>query len=140
LRGKILRIHPKPDGTYSIPEGNLFPPGTDKTRPEIYIMGCRNPYSLTLDPVRKAVTWGDIGPDGKGQTEEHNFATKPGNYGYPYFAGNNILLQGTAPASAPVNSNSRNTGLAIFRPPSRPSIPISNWLPSPAPSTGTTAP
>src|SRR6185436_18479916 len=25
LRGKILRIHPEADGTYTIPEGNLFP-------------------------------------------------------------------------------------------------------------------
>jgi cytochrome c len=25
LRGKILRIHPEPDGTYTIPAGNLFP-------------------------------------------------------------------------------------------------------------------
>ncbi|PYO76511.1 MAG: hypothetical protein DMD63_14310 [Gemmatimonadetes bacterium] len=24
LRGKIIRIHPEPDGTYTIPEGNLF--------------------------------------------------------------------------------------------------------------------
>jgi len=28
LRGKILRIKPESDGTYSIPEGNLFPEGT----------------------------------------------------------------------------------------------------------------
>src|SRR5205085_3647943 len=27
-RGKILRIHPEPDGSYTIPEGNLFPAGT----------------------------------------------------------------------------------------------------------------
>src|ERR1043166_7684341 len=38
LRGKILRIHPQPDGTYTIPTGNLFPPGTPQTRPEIYVM------------------------------------------------------------------------------------------------------
>jgi len=24
LRGKILRIHPQPDGTYTIPSGNMF--------------------------------------------------------------------------------------------------------------------
>ena len=29
--GKVLRIHPEPDGTYTIPEGNMFPPGTPKT-------------------------------------------------------------------------------------------------------------
>ena len=35
LRGKILRIHPQADGTYTIPPGNLFPSGTPNTRPEI---------------------------------------------------------------------------------------------------------
>src|SRR6185312_2518844 len=30
LRGKIIRIHPEPDGTYTIPDGNLFPKGTPK--------------------------------------------------------------------------------------------------------------
>jgi glucose/arabinose dehydrogenase len=48
-RGKILRIHPESDGNYTIPEGNLFAEGTAKTKPEIYIMGLRNPYRLTID-------------------------------------------------------------------------------------------
>jgi cytochrome c len=127
LRGKILRIHPIAFAanetpvpgigtTYTVPNGNLFPQGTAKTRPEIYIMGTRNPYSLTIDPVRKVITWGDIGPDGKGVTEERNVASAPGNYGYPYFAGANILLQGTAPASAPVNNSAKNTGLKELPP------------------------
>jgi glucose/arabinose dehydrogenase len=49
LRGKVLRIRIKPDGTYDIPEGNLFPKGMDKTRPEIYTMGHRNPYRISVD-------------------------------------------------------------------------------------------
>src|SRR5215831_8456160 len=49
LRGKILRIHPEADGTYSIPAGNLFPVGTALTRPEIYAMGCRNPFRMAVD-------------------------------------------------------------------------------------------
>jgi cytochrome c len=28
LRGKILRSHPQPDATDTIPDGNLFEPGT----------------------------------------------------------------------------------------------------------------
>src|SRR3569833_2932623 len=45
LDGKILRIHPEANGTYTIPPGNLFPNGpADKTRPEIYVMGDRQPY------------------------------------------------------------------------------------------------
>ena len=121
LRGKILRIHPTPDGSYTIPEGNLFKPGTPKTRPEIYVMGCRNPYSIALDPVRKALMWGDIGPDGKGTTEEHNLTTAPGNFGWPYFAGNNVPIEGTSPASKPMNTNARNTGMQEL-PPAQPAI------------------
>ncbi len=33
LRGKINRIHPEANGTYTIPSGNLFAPGTAQTRP-----------------------------------------------------------------------------------------------------------
>ena len=63
LRGKILRIHPEADGTYTIPEGNLFPKGTPKTRPEIYTMGHRNPFRISVDHKTGFLYWGDIGPD-----------------------------------------------------------------------------
>ncbi len=52
LRGKILRIHPEPDGSYTIPPGNLFAPGTALTRPEIYVMGLRNAFASTSIPRR----------------------------------------------------------------------------------------
>jgi glucose/arabinose dehydrogenase len=48
LRGKIIRIRIKPDGTYEIPEGNLFA-NTPKARPEIFVMGNRNPYRISVD-------------------------------------------------------------------------------------------
>jgi cytochrome c len=102
LRGKILRIHPKEDGTYSIPDGNLYPVGTAKTKPEVYIMGNRHPYSIAVDPVRRWVAWGDVGPDSKKNpdgsaalSEESDLATAPGNYGYPFFAGNNYVMDTT---------------------------------------------
>src|SRR5688572_27710160 len=44
LRGKLLRISVQADGSYTIPAGNLFTPGTLGTRPEIYAMGFRNPF------------------------------------------------------------------------------------------------
>lgn len=65
LRGKILRIHVQEDGTYTIPPGNLFPVGTEKTRPEIFVMGLRNPYRMSVDKATGAVMWGDYGPDSK---------------------------------------------------------------------------
>ncbi|MDB5261569.1 MAG: Carbohydrate-binding protein, partial [Adhaeribacter sp.] len=97
LTGKILRIHPEPDGSYTIPEGNLFPKGTPQTRPEIYAMGTRNAFRFTVDPKNGYVYWGDVGPDG-GVTnargpqsfDEWNQARKAGNFGWPYFVGNNF--------------------------------------------------
>ena len=97
LRGKIIRIHPEPDGSYTIPQGNLFPPGTDKTRPEIYTMGHRNPYRISVDQHTGFLYWGDVGPDadvdstGRGPRgyDEIGQARSPGNYGWPYFVGDN---------------------------------------------------
>jgi cytochrome c len=132
LRGKIVRIHPEPDGTYTIPQGNLFPPGTPKTRPEIYTMGHRNPYRISVDSHTGFVYWGDVGPDasedsvGRGPRgyDEINQARTPGNYGWPYFVGNNQAYYRTTfidsvtetsgplfdPAH-PVNTSPNNTGL-----------------------------
>ncbi len=97
LRGKINRIRPKPDGTYEIPAGNLFPPGTPGTKPEIYCMGCRNPWRMSVDQVTGFVYWGEVGPDAGGDGprgprgyDEINQARKAGNFGWPYFIGNNF--------------------------------------------------
>ena len=97
LRGKILRIHPEPDGSYTIPDGNLFPKGEANTRPEIYVMGCRNPYRISVDQKTGFVYWGDVGPDagqndslrGPRGYDELNQAQKAGFFGWPYFIGNN---------------------------------------------------
>jgi cytochrome c len=97
LRGKILRIHPEPDGTATIPAGNLFPKGTPNTRPEIYVMGNRNPFRITVDSRTGFLYWGEVGPDAGGPNEsrgpagfdEINQARKAGNFGWPFFAGDN---------------------------------------------------
>src|SRR5688572_18396413 len=132
LRGKIIRIHPEPDGTYTIPAGNLFPPGTPKTRPEIYTMGHRNPYRMSVDARTGFVYWGEVGPDanidsaGRGPRgyDEVNQARKPGNFGWPYFVGNNqayfkttfvdsvtITAGAQFDPAKPVNTSPNNTGL-----------------------------
>src|SRR4029453_1288361 len=50
LRGKVLRIRPNATGGgYTVPAGNLFAPGTANTRPEIYAMGFRNPFRVSVD-------------------------------------------------------------------------------------------
>ncbi|WP_074225913.1 PQQ-dependent sugar dehydrogenase [Algoriphagus halophilus] len=128
LRGKILRIHPEDDGTYTIPEGNLFPVGTEKTRPEIYTMGHRNPWRPTLDSETGYLYWGEVGPDasvdsiwGPKGYDEFNQAKGPGFFGWPYFIANNRpynrhdLATDTYGApydvNNPVNESVNNTGL-----------------------------
>ncbi len=127
LRGAILRIRPHPDGTYSIPEGNLYPPGTPVTRPEIYCMGCRNPFRISIDSKNGFVYWGDIGPDNKDDADhapkgydEFNQARSAGNFGWPYFIADNQAYRDYDFATGafgahfdprqPVNQSPNNTG------------------------------
>ncbi len=127
LRGKILRITPLPNGTYAIPEGNLFPPGTPGTRPEIYVMGCRNPFRISVDKETGCLYWGDVGPDagkdGKKQGPKGydtvNRACEPGNHGWPLFRGNHIYYDyhfgkkanvGLFDPDNPINNSPNNTG------------------------------
>jgi len=140
LRGKIMRIRVRADGSYEIPAGNLFPPGTPKTRPEIYVMGNRNPYRISVDQKNSALYWGEVGPDapydsfatrGPRGYDEINQAKKAGYYGWPFFVGNNYAyraynyltgLSGTAfdPAK-PENLSPNNTGLTEL-PPAQPAF------------------
>ncbi len=141
LRGKVLRIKVNADGSYAIPSGNLFPPGTARTRPEIYAMGFRNPFRMSVDKATGVVHLGDYGPDsgtasasrGPAGQVEFNRITKAGNYGWPYCTGKNDayvdhdFAGGTAGArfdcAAPKNTSPRNTGLTDL-PPAQPA-----WIP-----------
>ena len=96
LRGKILRITPTAEGGYTIPDGNLFPKDGSVGRPEVYVMGCRNPYRIHVDHKTGYVYWGDVGPDaridssrGSKGFDEVNQARKPGFFGWPLFIGDN---------------------------------------------------
>lgn len=134
LRGKILRIKINDDGTYSIPDGNLFPKGQEKTRPEIYVMGNRNPYRISVDKNTGFLYWGEVGPDASRDTalrgprgyDEVNQARKAGFFGWPLFVGNNYAYRaydfatGVAgdyfdPAK-PINNSRNNTGLTELPP------------------------
>ncbi|MER5179163.1 PQQ-dependent sugar dehydrogenase [Streptomyces sp. NPDC002896] len=146
LRGKILRIKVNADGSYSVPDGNLFPPGTDKTRPEIYAMGFRNPFRFSVDKATGILYVGDYGPDAgaadpaRGPAGQVEFArvTKPGNFGWPYCTGKNdayvdydfaTKTSGDAfDCAAPKNTSPHNTGLTDL-PPAQPA-----WIPYNGPS------
>ncbi|MEY7978026.1 lectin [Streptomyces pilosus] len=141
LRGKILRIKVNADATYSVPAGNLFAPGTARTRPEIYAMGFRNPFRMSVDKATGIVYVGDYGPDagtanpsrGPAGQVEFNRVTRAGNFGWPYCTGTNKayvdhdFATGTPGAAfncaAPRNTSPRNTGLTDL-PPAQPA-----WIP-----------
>jgi len=148
LRGKVLRIHPEANGTYTIPAGNLFPKGTVKTRPEIFTMGNRNPWRLTIDSKTGWLYWGEVGPDGSRDDfekrgpqsyDEFNQAKKAGNYGWPYFVANNKAYREYDFAThqsgdffdplAPKNTSANNTGMVDLPP----AVPAFMWY-SKAPS------
>jgi glucose/arabinose dehydrogenase/cytochrome c551/c552 len=140
LRGKILRIKVNEDGTYEVPDGNLFPKGTANTRPEIYVMGNRNPYRISVDKKTGFLYWGEVGPDspkdsldtrGPKGYDEVNQARKAGYFGWPLFVGNNYPYRNydyttgksgeSFDPARPLNSSRNNTGLQNL-PPAQPAF------------------
>ena len=140
LRGKIMRIRVKEDGSYEIPDGNLFPKGMAKTRPEIYVMGNRNPYRISVDQKNSNLYWGEVGPDANNDSlttrgprgyDEINQARKAGYFGWPLFVGNNYAYRqfdyGTGKSgdafepAHPINNSKYNTGLKEL-PPAQPAF------------------
>ena len=123
----------------SIPAGNLFNPSGEDGRPEIYIMGNRNPFRISIDQKNDALYWGEVGPDasldslGRGPKghDEVNRATTAGFYGWPLFIGNNkryhdydystsVSGEENRP-DAPQNDSPNNTGISSL-PPAQPAF------------------
>jgi cytochrome c len=134
-RGKILRIKPLDDGTYAIPEGNLFPKGMAKTLPEIYVMGNRNPYRISVDKHTGFLYWGEVGPDAGDNSKQYgprghdevNQARKAGYFGWPLFVadnraynerrfGDSTFVGKAFNAQKPINDSPHNTGLTELPP------------------------
>jgi cytochrome c len=129
LRGKILRVTPQPDGSVKIPKGNLFDSVEDGARSEVFVMGNRNPFRISVDSKTGFLYWGEVGPDAGGRRDgrgpagydEINQARGAGNFGWPHFIANNKPynrydfagkkpLDPFAPAK-PLNKSPNNTGI-----------------------------
>ena len=141
LRGSVLRISPNEDGSYDIPEGNLFTEengygdvNDGLVKKEIYGMGFRNPFTIKVDPETDVPYVGDYGPDNgswnaqrgpPGQTEFERL-DEPGFYGWPYVKGKNVPYKHydfeTGESGRlfdpdnPVNDSAKNTGLTQLPP------------------------
>ena len=138
LRGKVLRITPREDGTYDVPDGSLKDAYESETgqsfddeefRPEIYLMGLRNPYQAEIDPETGTLFWGGFAPNasdwvpdrGPPGFNEFNRATDPGNYGWPHFTGPYPYIDhdyateesdGPFDAAGPLNDSPHNDGIS----------------------------
>ncbi|UPM44308.1 PQQ-dependent sugar dehydrogenase [Halocatena salina] len=150
LRGKILRISPEDDGSYSVPDDNLFPQDEyaaeiedGLVRPEIYVMGVRNPFRMSVDQKTGVLHYADYGPDagewdaGRGPIGivEINSVSEPMNAGWPYVRGPNHPYveydfeteesDGPFDPANPVNGSPNNDGLEEL-----PSVrPATLWYP-----------
>jgi len=147
LRGKILRVRPEDDGSISIPRGNLFDDPAEG-RPEIYVMGNRNPFRISIDSETGWLYWGEVGPDagepnpdrGPAGHDEVNQARSAGFFGWPYFVGNNKAYRDWNFAAeragdphdpaAPINDSPNNTGTQNL-PPAQPAFIWYPYGPSP---------
>ncbi|MEO1451102.1 MAG: ThuA domain-containing protein, partial [Bacteroidota bacterium] len=132
LRGKILRIKPMPDGTYTIPSDNLFS-DPNEGLPEIYAMGVRNPFRMTVSPDGY-LYFGDVGPDAQTDNgnrgpkghDEFNRTQEAGHFGWPYCIANNLHYHdynfasgqqsGPFNCAAPTNNSPNNTGANTLPP------------------------
>ncbi|HTE33013.1 MAG TPA: PKD domain-containing protein, partial [Chryseolinea sp.] len=101
---------------------------------EIYTMGARNPYRISVDKTTGFLYWGDVGPDagtdsvnrGPRAYDEINQARKAGFFGWPYFVGDSKAFyerdfatgkQGPQfDAAKPLNTSPNNTGLTELPP------------------------
>ena len=114
LRGKVLRIKPSLDaiaaGTApgsgqrrtTIPSGNLFPEGMAKTRPEIYAMGFRQPFTLHTDPANPGIVGvGEFAttrrrttcrPSARPASSSGTWSTSRATTGWPFCIGDNSAL------------------------------------------------
>jgi glucose/arabinose dehydrogenase len=101
LLGKLIRIDPRPDGGYGIPEDNPFRdrPGA---RPEIFAYGLRNPWRFSFDRETGDLVIADVGQE---EVEEVDFVASRGedgpsggqNFGWSAFEGSRPFNDLSAP-------------------------------------------
>ena len=140
LRGKVLRITPIAGGGYTIPAGNLFADNNPLTRPEIYLMGLRNPFRIEFNRETQELYIADYSPDAnapnplRGPAGHGKWAvvTEAANFGWPYCAtaelpyrDYNFATGQSGPAfncASPVNQSPNNTGATNLPPVTQPDV------------------
>src|SRR5690606_24726370 len=117
----------------------------DYTRPEIYVLGSRNPFRHSIDSKTGYLYWGDPGPDawradstrGPSGMGEYNQAREAGFWGWPYTRGYiepyndyDFLTNLSGPKFDPdnlINDSPNNTGLRELPPAKSAMIPMTYY-------------
>jgi len=118
LLGKILRIRPNLGAEgYEVPDDNPFV-GREGYAPEIWALGLRNPWQISIDPTAGVLYVGDVG---ESDWEELNAvpANASGiNFGWPWYEGSQPFAIGEKPADAqvtqPIHEYPHSEGVAII--------------------------
>lgn len=122
LLGKILRIDPSTDAfpndaarDYAIPTANPFASGTGG-RPEIYAMGLRNPFRMSVDPVTGDLFIADVGQSAMEEIDRLPASTTSiVNFGWDRREGS-LAYNGGADSAAftlPVTEYVRSVGTSV---------------------------
>src|SRR3954453_18046058 len=140
LRGKVLRITVGANGGYTPSAGNLFVDQNPLTKPEIYVMGLRNPFRIETNKATGELYVADYSPDaatanplrGPAGQGKWTVVTQPGNYGWPYCATERLpyidynFAAGTSGSAVncavPVNESPHNTGIRNLPPVTQPDV------------------
>ncbi len=129
----MLRIHPEPDGSYTVPAGNLFlkAPTAHALRYMRWAAATLTACLLTLPPAiitlgRSRSDAGQDGDQGATRIRRNQPGKKPGNFGWPFVVGDNKVypqydfatktIGAPFKAEAPVNNSPNNSGLKVLPP------------------------
>jgi len=117
LLGKLIRIDVNPvHGTYEIPADNPFLDDED-TRDEIWALGLRNPWRISVDRLTGDLYIADVG---QGEREEVNFqaarSTGGQNYGWVVMEGTRCVVEGCDQdgLTLPVSEYTHDEGCSVI--------------------------
>jgi hypothetical protein len=96
LLGKLLRIDPRPGGSYDIPADNPFR-GRSGARGEIWAYGLRNPFRFSFDRKGGGLSIADVGQDSFDEIDYGAKGARGANFGWSVFEANTRFRSGTAP-------------------------------------------
>jgi glucose/arabinose dehydrogenase len=115
LLGDLLRINPRPSGTSAYSTAPDAPFASSGGRPELAVIGARNPWKFSFDRATGDLWIGDVGQNAY---EEIDYLPAGGilgaNLGWPYMEGTHTY-SGRAPAglTAPIYDYGRGSGQSV---------------------------